>query len=423
LVLSGRTRAEHVRYQETGFVIPDARLSGDLVLTPQKATLKRLAATALGATFGGEAELDQYRDLRIDGRVSNLDISSLGTLLGTGPLGWRGTASGPAHLEARISGLGPAVHGSATVETLLEIAPGATGIPVQGLAGIRYSYPPHQWTFDNLSLKLPHSEAVVSGTLGQRMTVMLDTTDVEDLMPLFTLAGANRPALGFEMLRGAHAHFAGSLTGPAGQPALEGHLTAEHVRIEGQVIDRITSDFRANASLASVKSMAVEQGPVRGRWRGTLGLANWSPRKSSALELAGQIEGVDLASLGKVEGLPEMQGTASATFELHGTLSSPQGKVHGDVRQLAILGERAAHLTVDATATERRLEVSKLTATEGKSTLELTGRFDHPPSDWKNGEMEATLRVAGFRLADCRACVRLAPEWSVVADANASLKA
>jgi translocation and assembly module TamB len=423
LVLSGRSRAEHVRYQETGFVIPDARLSGDLVLTPQKATLKRLGANALGATFGGEAELDHYRDLRIDGRVSNLDTSALGTLLGTGPLGWHGIASGPAHLEARISGLGPAHHGSATVETLLEIAPGATGIPVQGLAGIRYSYPPHQWMVDNLSLKFPHSQAVVSGTLGQRMTVMLDTSDVEDLMPLFTLAGANRPALGFEMLRGGHAHFAGSLTGPILEPVLEGQLTAEHVRTEGQVIDRLTGDFRANASLVSVKSMAVEQGPVRGRWHGTLALANWSPRKSSALELAGQIEGVDLASLGKVAGLPEMQGTASATFELHGTLASPEGKVHGDVRQLAVYGERTAHLIVDATATERRLEISKLTATEGKSTVELSGHFDHPPSDWKNGEMEATLRVAGFRLADCQACVRLAPEWSVVADANASLKA
>ena len=419
LVLSGRARADHVSYQQTGLTIPDARLSGDLVLTPRKVTLKRLGVTALGATFSGEAEVDHYRDVRIDGQVSNLDTSALGTLLGTGPLAWHGTASGPAHLQARVSD-----HESATVEAQLEVAPGATGIPVQGRAGIRYSYPPHQWMFSNVSLKFPHSQVEVSGTPGEGMTVMLDTTAIEDLMPLFTLAAAGKqPEMGFEMLRGGHAHFAGSLTGPLAHPVLEGQLSAEHVRMEGQVIDRMTSDFQANANLARVKSMAVEQGPLRGRWRGTLGLSDWTPRKSSALELSGQIEGVDLASLGKAAGLPEMQGTASATFELHGTLSSPQGKIHGDVKRLAAYGERAEHVTVDAAATERRLDVAKLTATEGKSTIELAGHYDHAPADWTNGEIEATLRAIAFRLADCRACLKLAPEWSAVADATASLKA
>lgn len=419
LVLSGRARAEHVRYQEKHFTVPDARAAADLVLTASKITLKRLSVNTLGADFTGEAELDRYRDLRINGRVASLNTAAIGPLLRMSPLAWQGIASGPVHVAAQAAG-----RASATVDADLDILPGAAGIPVQGHVRARYRSAPEELLITSAAITLPHSQLTVSGTLGDRLALTLDTTAIEDLLPAFTLAPAEKtPQLPFQVLRGGHIHFAGNLSGALSQPALDGKLVAEHVRLEGEGIDRLTSDFQANASNARVKSLLVEQGPLRLNVRGAIGLSEWTQRKSSALELTGQIEGADMARIAKLAGLPEMQGTASATFLLHGTVASPQGKLHAEVRRLAALGQRVDRVSLDLAATADRLEASKIVATQGKSTVELTGSYQHPPGVWLDGALEAAVRSAGFDVADCKACSELATGWSAAAEVNASLKA
>ena len=419
LVLTGRTRAEHVRYQEPDFAVPDARLTGDLVLTANKVTLKRLAAYTLGAELVGEAELDRYRDLRIDGQVSNLDTAAVGPLLLQQPLAWHGIASGPVHVKAMVAG-----RPNATVDAELAIAPGTQGIPVQGHAGIHYRYQPEELAFNNTTLQFPHSEVTLSGTVGERLTAMLDTSSVNDLLPAFQLASAGKsPELPFQMLEGGHLHFAGDVKGKVTQLVVEGKVDAEHVRLEGQVIDRLTSEFEANASRATVKSVVAEQGPLRLRAQGAVGLTDWTQRKSSSLDLSGQIQGADLATFAEMADLPKMQGTASATFDIHGTALAPQGKVHVEVRQFVAYGQAAGHVTADLTATGDEVNISKVTAVEGKTTVEAAARFRHPPGIWKNGELDATLRTVGFQLKDCQACSELLTGWSGTADANASFRA
>lgn len=408
-LLSGHAEAEHVRYQEPKFVIPDGRLSGDVELGTTFVSVKRLKIAAFGATMTGSAELKHYHHLFVDVELAGLDTAEVGPLLRRDPLAWHGVASGPAHLKVDFS-----KHSNAYLDAQLRIAPGTKGIPVDGRLNFSYQWRPEIIQINDAFLHLPNSTLHVAGQPEHRLQVTFDTQSLDDLKPALELAGSGGQPMTMpvKLIAGGSAHFSGSVTGQLENPVIEGRLTASRALVEGETIDSLDARLLVRHDRAEVSSLLVSQGPMRLSSKGSIDFKEWSPKKSSPLILEGEIEGADLAELAKNYGgkaMPPIRGIAEGSFQIHGSAADPQGKAHIDVDRLTAMDERISHLSVDAQLQGTRLEIGKASASEGSSVLTVDGHYVHAPDDWTTGEASLHVESHAFRLMDSGGLRKLEP--------------
>jgi len=398
-VLSGNVQGTRLSYRDRSLAVSQGSLKSALTLTASSITLQGLSVKALGANFSGRAELRDYRDLDLDGTVSQLDTAQVGPILFSRPLAWRGTASGPVHLRASLG-----KRSSVAVESQLTIDAGTEGIPVSGHVGLVFESRPESLKFKQTVLQFPHSQLEVSGTVGDQLQVALDTTSLDDLLPALALAASDGkpPELPIQLLPGGHARFSGKVAGPLNHPTVDGELDVDHFRTQNETIDRLRSRFKANAGELNLATLTAEQGPLQASASGSVGLLNWSPGKSSPLHLGGQVKNLDLAAVAKTaaQQVPNLTGTANATFQVTGTVGTPQGTAHIESSGLTVFDEQISRLSMDAALAGNRLQVTKGQLREGEATIAFSGDYEHAPSGWASGILHLRSSTDGFAVTD-----------------------
>lgn len=408
-VLSGNIQGVRLSYRDRNLALSPVTLKSAMTLTTSLVTLQGLSISALGANFSGRAEVRDYKTLELDGAVSRVDIAQVGPLLLSRPIPWNGAASGPVHLQASL-GKRPSV----AVQSELTIEPGAEGIPVGGHLGFAFESRSGSLQLKQTALQFPHSQLEVSGTVGDQLQITLDTTSLDDLLPALALVSSDgKPAeLPLRILQDGRARFAGKVIGQLNHPIVDGDLELDHFRTEGQTVDRLRSRLRANEDELSVASLTADQGPLHVSASGSVGLVKWSPEKSSALHVNGQVKNLDLAAVAKTAGqqVPNLAGKADATFQLSGSLGTPQGTAHVEASELTAFDEHIDRVTLEATLTGNRLQVTKGQLREGSAAVAFSGDYEHAPGVWTSGALHLRSSTAGFALTEVGAIRKQDPD-------------
>src|SRR6185436_2893736 len=151
-------------------------------LIPSGLELDSIALDTLGGRFTGRATLPKLDDIVADGAVEGIAIDH--ALAAFAPelteferTIFSGRASGPVHVESRLTG----IFGIATTSSVIAPAPG--GIPVQGTVDLRYEGQSKDLSFANMRIDSPGIHVEGSGVLNEHMTVRAASTNLDQLLP------------------------------------------------------------------------------------------------------------------------------------------------------------------------------------------------------------------------------------------------
>ncbi|MFZ0590411.1 MAG: translocation/assembly module TamB domain-containing protein [Bryobacteraceae bacterium] len=400
---TGNIDARQVEYRSGGFVIAGARLQSPVVLHNDALSLTNLRVNALGASTIGKAEIEKYRDVRWDGSVSGLGVREVGRFLTDRPIDWDGVVSGSFSINGR---LGEHLH-DFVVRTNAAIAPGSKGIPVSGNARLTYNQRENTVEIERSHIDLPDTFVEVSGVLGRRLAVNLESSNLTDAEPALALLSVNgRPISMPVRLDHGRVHFSGSVEGPLGAPLIAGQMTANRVRYHGFLFNTVSSDFRTSAQQLTLESLKIQQETLQASIAGQVSLTNWHIEPASPMRLSLEAKGADLRALRaelSLPGLPITQGEAALSAKLDGTLASPQGTVKLSAANLRLKGQAIGALDANVTLEQDRLIIEHAAIRDSQSTLTFHGSYQRTRSDWMEGRLDLQAETPGFPLEDLAA--------------------
>jgi translocation and assembly module TamB len=396
---TGKADAQQAGFASRTVTLKSINATADVEARKSGLALRHITATARGAKFNGEAMLKNYRNLSFDGNLSGLSLLEAASFFTNKPLPWQGVASGRVHgagtLDARTDDF--------AVEANLLIAASPTGIPVSGAVDLSYLQKSNSLDFGPSQLNFPHSTVSFSGSLRGDNQVTVDSSDLEDLKPVVSLLSLTMPADAWPvLLRNGKAHFDGLASDLLSSPKFDGQLTASGVRVEGQAIDQITAKFNASGNGIDFAALDAKQGDTRINGTGLIGFSDWAANADSPLRAAVALHGVNVgkvaAQFAKIE-LPIIQGIASGTVQLRGTIGHPEGRAHIASDSLDAYGERLNQVQFDAELTGEQLQISHGRVVSGGAVLDFSGEYSHRPATWTSGQARIKVDSNGFPLA------------------------
>jgi translocation and assembly module TamB len=394
----GKGAAEKTGYYSRAVTVENINASGELEAGMTGVIVRHLTATSRGAKFVGDATIKNFRNLAMEGDISNVTLREAGSFFTAKPLAWQGTASGRVRVTATLDSKANdfAAHAG------LLISPLSAGIPVSGAVELSYLQKTNSLSFGNSHLDFPHSTVAFSGTLRERQQIAIDSSDLEELKPVVSLIGLEMPAEDWPvLLLNGTAHFDGWIDNMLSSPKFDGQLRASQVRVLGQTIDGVAARFTVSANGLDIASGEVRQGDTKVSAAGVLGFDNWTVKADSPVRAAIALRSVSITQLAahfpNVE-LPIIQGIASGSLELQGTVGHPEGSAHIASDSLDAYGERLNQVQFDAGLTGDKLSISKGRVVAGAAVLTFSGDYLHSPNAWSSGQARVKLDSNGFPL-------------------------
>ncbi len=400
----GNVDARRVAYRSGTFGIAGASIQSSVLLHNGALSLTKLRVNALGASTVGKADLENYRNLRWEGTVRGLGVREVGKFLTSRPIDWDALASGSFSINGR---LGEHLH-DFVVTTNAAIAPGSKGIPVSGNVQLTYNQRENTVEIERSHIDLPKSSVDVSGVLGRRLELNLNSANLTDAEPAIALLSANGLPVPMPIrLDGGRVHFSGSVEGPLRAPVIAGQVTANRVRYQGLLFDSIRSNFRTSAQQLSLESLKLQQGTLQASIAGQVGLTNWRIESASpVVGLSLEVKGADLRVLRSelnVPRLPVTQGEVALSAKLAGTLANPQGTAKLSAANLRLKGEAIGTLDASVTLEQDRLIIEHAAIRDSQSTVTLHGSYQRTRNDWTEGRVDLQAETPGFPLEDLAA--------------------
>lgn len=403
---TGNVDARQVAYRSGSFGIAGATVQSSVVLHNDALALTNLRVNALGASSVGKAELGNYRNVRWDGVVSGLSVREVGKFLTDRPIEWDGLASGPFSITGR---LGEHLH-DFVVTTNAAIVPGSNGVPVSGTAQVTYDQRANTVELERSHIDLPSSSLEVSGVLGQRLELNLDSANLADAEPATALlSSTGRPVSIPVRLDHGRVQFSGSVEGSLRAPVVSGQVTASRLRYRRFLFDTIRSDFRAGAEQLILDDLKLQQRALQASIAGQVGLTNWSVEPASPMRLSVDLTGIDIAALRSELNLPGSfitRGQAALSAKLTGTLANPQGTARLNAANLDVKGETIGALDANIALEQNRLVIEHAAIRDFQSMVTLHGTYQRAGKNWTEGRLELEAETTGFpieRLASIRA--------------------
>jgi translocation and assembly module TamB len=347
--------------------------------------LRGVAVAVAGGSFTGNARLREWRYYTVTGEIAKFDARRIVALYSPEPLPWNGLASGPVKIEGAL-GRREALRATASVA----ITPAEGSAPVQGQLNANYNASAGTVDVGRSILNLPSSRAEFSGLFGREMRAHLETTDLNDLLPLL---GKNASELPVKLQNGS-VTFDGMVTGKIGTPRFDGRLVAKSFAIEGRPVDWLDAEVTASPETAQLRNATAARGAVRTRFDAQVALADWKPADDSFVYGNAKIDNAPLTDLLSFAGASEFPATGIFTgaAQLTGTVGQPILKgdiavVKGSLREEPF--DRFAGVFAYDNHT---LNVTGGRITAGQKEVDLTASFRHNPGQLDTGRL--TFRVA-----------------------------
>ena len=395
----GLLSARSLEYDHNGIRIHNAALDSDADITPEKVDLTGLRISSAEGNFRGSAQLNDEKRLSAKGQIEGVTIAEAGGWAGRETGALNGTLSGPVQLEGQVTPSGGLA--GVVASTQLELKPGSGGIPIQGSLALEYNEREGKLQLGNSQLAFGSTQAAFSGMAGQNIALHLVSRNLNDALPVLRALGAPVPAQWPVELEGSEARIDASVAGGLAGARISGKAAAGKLRIAGQSVDRVAATFVVDRNAAVFDTFAIDQGRMRLEGSGRAELRDWSLHGSSPVSASLALHNADLQTLGAETGWRTQAaiGSVSAAVRVSGSLESPliAGTVAAD--NLSAFGERFRETRAEFTYTNTALEISHGEARNGAGHIVLTGDYNHPANDWKDGSLRFDVSLNGLDLA------------------------
>jgi translocation and assembly module TamB len=397
-IVNGKTAGHDLAYQSRLIAFTGGEFESNVAGSAQDLRFTGLSFSALGSRVVGEATLRHFRELRLNGKVSGLNLRDLGRLYTRKALPWSGVASGPVQLAGTLDRRAR----NFVVHTELQIAPRSAGIPVSGDVAVSYSEKGNLLEIAHSHFAFPSTRLSIAGTVGATLQISLDSANLQDLMPALFLAGRESEVAGlpFALEKGS-LHFDGTVVGQLLNPHIQGNVALDRFRVHGQLWDKLRSGISLSASELDFSSLAVDQGTLHATANGRIGLADWSVKENSPFHIEGQFKGEDLNAVSEFRKmrLPVSRGIASGSLDIRGALNAPSGSARVAVDDLDAYGERVTRIQIATTLAGDSLQITNGRVQAGPAIMSFSGTYEHVHDSWREGQARVRIDSNGFPMA------------------------
>jgi translocation and assembly module TamB len=359
------------------------QLAGEIAaaeLRGRNLDLRGMVVALLGGEFRGAGRLEDLQRFSVTGEIAGIEARRAVAIYSAVPLPWNGLVSGKTHVEGLLQRRNEL---RAAVDVSLAPVPG--GSPVHGQVTATYDTRSGKIDLGRSSLTLPSTRADVSGVIGERLQVHLETRDLNDLLPAL---GQNAAALPVKLQNGS-AVFDGAVTGSLDHPQAAGRLTATNAVYSGEKVDSLQADVEASPDHLRLRNASAARGTLRAQFQLDVALQQWKAEDGSLIDGSGTVNNAavkDLAALVTAKPVPA-SGTVSASAKINGTIGNPLVAADFEVTKGQLQDEPFDRFTGHAQYTERRLELTGGQIVAGAKTARVSGTFDHAPRVFDAGRL------------------------------------
>ncbi len=233
---------------------------GSFALRGKDIEIGGVALTLLNGSFRGKAELRQLDRYTVTGEISGVDTRRTAAMFySTEPLPWDALVFGSVNLQGSLKRAR-----DLRASGNLQLAPAPTGDPVHGEINVAYDASSGALDLGRSTVSLPHSRADFSGAINSELKVHLETTDLNDLLPVLGKSAADIPV----KLSNGLILFDGIVAGDLNNPRITGHARASNFTFSDEHVDSLEADVAASADYLRVQNATAAQGPLRAQFQG-----------------------------------------------------------------------------------------------------------------------------------------------------------
>ncbi len=391
-VTTGKLHGRNLSLPNRTFPVANLTAVSSFQVDPKAIQLSGFTADVLGGTVsGGKAILTGLDRYEISGRISHFDAAKIVKQT----LPYDGILDGPFTVSGRLS---DTANRKLVASAKLNLSPAASGVPVSGAIDARYDAANDQIVLAPSSISFPDSRLEVSGVLGQRLQVVLDTRNLDDLLPALVLFGEKAFPL---LLRSGSVRFDGLVIGPIQSPRLEGRLSATNVVYSGQVVDSLNADLTAQQDLLSLRSASLVYQNVRTTFQGSVGLKNWKLDENAALTATASLQNASLAGLLALAGRKDIPVAGSLTIsgKVSGTSANPQATATFSLLNGMAYGEPFDRITGKVESANMGEESIGAQLQAGSKQIGINGRYQHALNDFQTGAFHFQITTNRIPLA------------------------
>jgi translocation and assembly module TamB len=394
----GRLTGRSLGYRDKGAEIQDIAISSDADLTPDRIDLKDVQLSAPAGRFRGAIQVSDLKRVNVKGEISAVTIAEVGRLAARETGALNGTLSGAVQLDGQAT---PSGLVGVSASAKLDLQPGSGGVPVSGSLGVNYDQRAGKLQLGDSQIDIGSTHAQVSGTLGQNLALHVVSRNLNDALPVLRALGAQAPAQWPAELQGGVARIDATIRGALQDPKISGEAEARKLKLEGQLLDRVASTFTLDRSSVVLQAVTVEQGKMRLEGDGRAGLHAWKLEGSSPVSASVSLHSADIQSLAAEAGwkAPPATGLVSAAVHVSGSLESSVVTGAVTFENLNAYDEHFAQARADVTFTTTALEVSHGEARSGAGRVTVSGDYNHPASDWRDGSLRFDVATSGIDLS------------------------
>jgi translocation and assembly module TamB len=338
----------------------------------------------LGGSFHGEASLRDLNRYTVNGEIAGIEVRPVFALFDIASLPWDGRASGPVHLDGSFHRARDFRAGGN-----ITLSPADRGDPVHGQVAASYIADSGTLDLARSTLALPHSRVDFSGVLGRQLTVHLETSNLNDLLPAFGESAAKLP---LKLQNGAMV-FDGTVTGKLDSPQIEGHTRATGVVYSGESVDSLEADVTVSPPGLRVQNAAVARGSLRVQFSGSLALDDWKIPDTSQIAGSATIRNAALADVASLANaganLKDLgaAGTLSGSAQISGTVAEPRVSADLEVAKGSYRNEAFDRLTAHVNYSGRTIAVTAAQIAAGPKQIQLAATFDHAAGRFDTGRL------------------------------------
>lgn len=404
LLLVGRMQGSGLAVHEGRVRVDNIGMQSDVRLTTTNLELRGTRVTALGGAFIGMADLPEFKRFKVNGRIDGVSVSTVTQVAGLKPLPYSGGITGPVEVAGTFAARDLKAAGK------FDLSPVTGGVPVDGEIEVAYDQRNDSVQLGTSHVIFPASRLDVSGTLGSALNVRLESSDLNDLLPALSIVGEAPDKLPITLRQDGSALFEGTVNGPLKAARVAGTVTLANFEVQKQKIDRLVANLSATSTGAQVSSFALGQEKLRLEGSADLALQGWKLTDTSRIKANVKLQGAEIEKLLKDAGqtLP-IRGELTASASVDGTAGDPRAAIRMSVAQPVIYGEKFDRVRAEIRYAGAGVEVISGVADLGTARVLLSGAYEHPVNDYKNGRLRFDVSTKGFSLESVANVQKLRP--------------
>ena len=398
--LEGRLTARDLGYAYKDVAIRNIALESPVRVDASGISLPKLELSALQGRFHGSAQVRDFTRLSVNGTAEGFSLKELAVLSGrqTGEL--NGIVSGTVQVDGRFT---KSTLTDVNALAKIDIAPGTGGVPLQGALTIDYDQRAGKIQLSNSQLHLGSTQVLLAGTLGQSLTVGVNTRNFNDLLPLMPLFGEAPPEQLPIALHGGNAKLDAVITGPLANPRILGNADIGAFALDRTEFDRLTTAFEIDRSGANFRTLALDQGKMRVEGQARVSLQDWKLQDSSSVSALLAVRGADVQTLAsQADWKAPLTGSAAGTVHVSGSFESPLVNATVEASNVTAYDEHLDSARADVTYTATALEVTNGDIRSGPAQIKISGGYNHPAKDWNDGSLRFELETSHLSLTQIK---------------------